>query len=321
MFIYNKDTQLNLIEYGIEIPLLGKRGRLVYEFIKNNFTEDKIIQYELNNCEKENLLLAHSEIFINRLLSNPVDDLLKTFELVNQDGSFNRYNPNIATKSLDILTQKILKQVSGTILTCEEAIKNNYAFHIGGGLHHAMTDTGRGFCLVNDIVIAARFMQKHHGLKNILIIDVDAHKGDGTAQITENDNTLTTLSIHMKNGWPLDSGDKESAWNIASNIDIPVLKTDDYISKLNDGLDKLMDYPSFDLCIVVQGSDPYEHDELESSGELNLSLDKMLERDKLVYNFLSSKNIPQAYVMSGGYGTKAHEPYIEFLKYLKGINF
>jgi acetoin utilization deacetylase AcuC-like enzyme len=317
MFIYNKDTQLNLIEYGIEIPLLGKRGRLVFEYIKKNFKNNQIIQQDIINCSKENLLLAHSPEFIESILSDPTLDLLKTFELIAEDGSYNRYNPSLAINTLDHLVQRILKQIGGTILTCEHALKSNFAFHIGGGLHHAMTDTGRGFCLVNDIVIAARFMQKKYNLNNILVIDVDAHKGDGTAQITKTDNSITTFSIHMKDNWPMDTGIPDDPWFIPSDVDIPVTNDDNYIKKLELGLKKLKDFPTPDLCIVVQGSDPYEHDELESSNQINLTLEKMLERDKLVYNHLKDRLIPQAYVMSGGYGLKAHEPYIEFLKFLK----
>ena len=317
LFIYNKDTQLNLIEYGIEIPLLGKRGALVFEFIKENFKEDLIIQKELENCSKENLLLAHSIKFVDRLFVDPEKDLLTAFELIAADGSFHRYNPNLATNTLNNLVQRILKQVSGTILTCVQALQGGFAFHLGGGLHHAMANTGRGFCLVNDLVIAARFLQKEYDLDNILIIDVDAHKGDGTAQITKNDDSITTLSIHMKDNWPMDTNNKSDPCFIPSDIDIAVGRDDNYLKELKLGLEKLKDFQKPDLCIVVQGSDPYEYDELESSNQINLSLNQMLERDKLVYKYLKGKMIPQAYVMAGGYGKRAHEPYIEFLKFIK----
>lgn len=320
MFIYNKDTQINLKEYGINIPLLGKRGRLVFEYIKDNFKNNQLIQNELIQCSKNNLLLAHSNEFVERLLSDPTKDLLQAFELINEDGSFNRYNPKEATNTLNNLVQRILKQVSGTILTCEQSLKYGFAFHIGGGLHHAMENTSRGFCLVNDIVIAAKFMQKHHGLKNVLVIDVDAHKGDGTAQMTKDDETITTFSLHMKSNWPLDTGSQSDPWFIPSDIDIPISRDDDYIKELTLGLNQLSDYPRPDLCIIVQGSDPYEKDELESSSEINLSLEQMLERDKIVYHYLKSTNTPQAYVMAGGYGKKAHEPYIKFIRYLKNFD-
>ena len=179
-----------------------------------------------------------------------------------------------------------------------------------------MKDRGRGFCLVNDIIIAARHMQKEHNLKNIWVIDVDAHKGDGTAAIAKDDPSIITLSAHMKNGWPLDMGDGSEDWHLPSDIDIPISPDENYLELLSSGLDKLKTFTKADLCIVIQGSDPYEKDELESSVLLKLTSDQMLERDKLVFNFLNDLGIPQAYVMAGGYGSCAHEPYIKFLKSL-----
>ena len=317
MFVFNKDTHLNLIDYGIEIPLLGQRGRLVLDFIKENFPKDKLFLDDLTAPTKEQLIFAHDKKFINRLYQDPTKDLMQAFELVAPNGSYHRYKPEGAKREVDDLFKRISHQVSGTILTCEFALKTMFAFHLGGGLHHAMKSGGRGFCLINDIVIAARQMQNEHSLKNIWVIDIDAHKGDGTAALTKDDTTITTLSIHMKEGWPMDMGDGSEDWFIPSDIDIPVSSNDNYNSKLEKGLTKLKNYPKADLCIVVAGSDPYEFDELESSELLKLSAEQMLERDMLVYNFLKDLNIPQAYVMAGGYGKRAHEPYINFLKQLK----
>ena len=316
MFIYNKDTQLNLIDYGIEIPLLGQRGRLVLEFIKDNFPAEKLYLDKLSNPTKEQLLFAHDQGFIERLYKDPTQDLMECFELVASDGSFHRYKPESATLEMEDLFKRISRQVSGTIKTCEFALKEGFAFHLGGGLHHAMKDRGRGFCLINDIIIAARHMQKEHNLKNIWVIDVDAHKGDGTATIAKDDPSIVTFSAHMKNGWPLDLGAGTEDWYTPSDIDVPVAPGEDYLNLLKEGLGKLKHFPKADLCIVVQGSDPYEKDELESANLLKLSSDQMLSRDKLVYDFLSSQNIPQAYVMAGGYGRWAHEPYINFLNSL-----
>lgn len=313
MFIFNKDTHLNLIDYGIEIPLLGQRGRLVLQFIKEQFPKDKLIQDELSIPSKKQLLYAHKEDFIDRLYKEPTLDLMETFELVDKDGSFNRYNPQIAKREIRDLFTRISKQVTGTIKTCEWALKNGFAFHLGGGLHHAMADRGRGFCLLNDIIIAARYMQKEHGLKDIWVIDVDAHKGDGTAALTKDDSSIKTFSIHMKEGWPMDMGDGSEDWFTPSDIDVPVSPKDDYNEKLENGLEKMKGFSKPDLCIIVQGSDPCELDELESSSLLKLTSEQVLERDMLVFNFLRELSIPQAYVMAGGYGKNAHRPYINFL--------
>lgn len=317
MFIYNKDTHLNLIEYGIEIPLLGQRGKLVLDFIKQELPKKILIEDPLKIPTQETLLLAHSNEFITRLFDSPTADIMEAFELIADDGSYHRYNPTLATKSIDDLRDRILRQVSGTIKTCEFALDTGFAFHLGGGLHHAIKDKGRGFCLVNDIVIASRFLQKNNQLKNVWVIDVDVHKGDGQAALTQNDKSITTLSIHMKSGWPLNEGNGSEDWYIPSDIDLPIGPQDNYLEHLASGLDQLRRSPKPDLCIIVQGSDPYEKDELESSSLVKLNIEQMLKRDMLVYNYLKDLDIPQAYVMAGGYGRWAHEPYINFLKKVK----
>ena len=177
--------------------------------------------------------------------------------------------------------------------------------------------------MVNDIVIAARWVQQHLGAGLIWIIDLDAHKGDGTAELTHSDATLKTLSIHMKEGWPLDSEKFDqhgllNPWFIESDVEIAIGRGEEnsYITQLQKGLlrlEKLSDQRP-DFAIIVQGSDPFEKDELPSTSFLKLSLEQMLQRDLLVYEFLKNRQITQAYLMAGGYGASAYQPYCEFLK-------
>jgi acetoin utilization deacetylase AcuC-like enzyme len=182
-----------------------------------------------------------------------------------------------------------------------------------------MTFSGRGFCLVNDIVIGIRKLQKQNLIKTSWVIDIDAHKGCGTAQITQNDDSIQTLSIHMGDSWPLNGprineNGEINPWFLPSDIDIPIFEGEEnqYLSKLEVGLSQLHGRP--DLAIVVCGSDPYEKDELPSTSKMNLSLSHLLERDLLVYNFLKKLNIPQCYLMSGGYGRESHKVYSQFLE-------
>jgi acetoin utilization deacetylase AcuC-like enzyme len=310
MFFYNNNYPHNLAQYGIEVPLLNTRVEKIKEIIDPQLIQDG------GEFNPELLSLVHNNDFIDSLLNHTEEELIKTFELKNPDGSYNRYNPDRAEFPLAKLLESIFAQTQGTIAASELALKNGFAFNLGGGQHHAMTFGGRGFCQVNDLVIAIRKLQKVRRITHAWVIDVDAHKGDGTAEITQNDDSITTLSIHMAKGWPLDEGSKSEPWFIPSTIDIPVLpeEADQYVSLLESGLKELdRDFPRADLVIVNQGSDPYEKDELPSTNPLNLTAEQMLERDLLVYNFLKERNIPQAYVISGGYGRFAHEPYIQFL--------
>lgn len=189
-------------------------------------------------------------------------------------------------------------------------------------MHHAMTFSGRGFCLVNDILIGLGKLINDKKIQSAWVIDVDVHKGDGTAEIVAMKPKLFSkvklLSIHMKEGWPLNSGSVRDPWFIPSHIDIGMDAFDDenYLNRLNEGLNKLFEFEKPDLCVVVNGADPYKEDVLESSKLINLSKSQMLERDQMIFNFLLKNKIPQAYLMAGGYGEKSHEIYEQFLEFV-----
>ncbi|OFZ73954.1 MAG: hypothetical protein A2451_08565 [Bdellovibrionales bacterium RIFOXYC2_FULL_39_8] len=185
-----------------------------------------------------------------------------------------------------------------------------------------MSSAPRGFCLVNDIVIAIRKMQQLKKVKTAWVVDVDAHKGDGTAQILKDDPSILTLSIHMANGWPLigdevDVNGNLHPWFIPSNIDIPIAAGEEhhYLSKLEDGLQRLKKISNLlpDLVVIVHGSDPYEHDALKSTEPLKLTIEQMKERDMLLYNFFEHLRLPQLYLMAGGYGADVWRIHAQFL--------
>ncbi len=295
-------------------------GRILKIVEYLNQRNHPIISDYLSSIElsRQDLARVHTEKYLNQLFGRK-DEIIKavaqTFELINPDGTYNRYTPESAEFSLEELVSKVLLQIKGTMAASLEALKCGESYYLGGGYHHAMSFGGRGFCMLNDIVITARWLQNLKLVKNIWIIDVDAHKGDGTAELTVGDESIRTLSIHMEKGWPLDSGSKEDPWFIPSDIEIGISIGEEktYLQKLEQGLlslEQLQKHP--DLAIIVQGSDPYEKDQLPSSGLLKLSQDEMLKRDLMVYNFLKERNIPQTYVMAGGYGDYAYEVYCKF---------
>ena len=142
------------------------------------------------------------------------------------------------------------------------------------------------------------------------------------APLTRGDDTITTLSIHMAHGWPLDGEKFDKAGNlnpsfIDSDIDIPMARGEDhlYVARLQEGLKKLESFPQPDLAVVVSGSDPYEKDELPSAADLKLSLEQIKDRDLLVYRFLKERGIPAAFLMAGGYGENSWRVYVQFLEW------
>ncbi|WP_127717020.1 histone deacetylase [Halobacteriovorax sp. HLS] len=314
MIIYNKKFDLNLKSYGISVPIHDDRASKTFAAL-GNIVETPI--EEISLLSKSDLLLAHSREFVDKLFDDRIiEEIYKCYELVDSEGNFNRYDPSSASKDLKELFETILLHASATSRACELATKKGFCFSLAGGMHHAMSSLGRGFCLINDIVIAARIFQNNNPSSKVSIIDIDAHKGCGSAQITEHDTSIETLSIHMQDGWPLDPQSGQGDWHIPSTIDIPIGLGEEnlYLSKLKEGLDRLS---HCELAIVVAGADPYEEDILESASGLKLSKEQMLERDLMVYNFLKERKIAQVWVMAGGYGPKTWEIYAQFLKSIR----
>jgi acetoin utilization deacetylase AcuC-like enzyme len=194
-------------------------------------------------------------------------------------------------------------------------------------MHHGHRDRGTGFCLVNDLVIAVRTLQAEARIRQAWIIDVDAHKGDGTASITAGDDSILTLSIHMAQGWPLDPETIKERGNdnpsqVPSDIDIAQEPGEDdrYLTRLSDGLERLKRMALKkngrlpDLVLVVDGADPYEKDELPSTSSMKLTLPQLLERDTHLDSFLTELHLPAAWLNAGGYGDSVWEVYAQFLE-------
>ncbi len=328
MILYDENLNEGLIEFGIQIPVLASRSVKAFEFLKlHKLLGPKIGQWHVPKIEeqitKEDLLRVHSREYVDKLYSAGLEvEIIRTFELIDEQGNFYRYNPDNATLPLTGLFERTLATVASTVQCCRTALNKNFCFAFRGGMHHAQYGYGAGFCPVNDIVIAIRKLQAENIIRTAWVIDVDAHKGDGTAALTRGDDTITTLSIHMARGWPLDGEKYDRAGNlnpsfIDSDIDIAMARGEGnlYVSRLREGLNKLDSFPRPDLAVVVSGVDPYEKDELPSTSDLKLSLKQMMQRDLLVYEFLKERRIPRAYLMAGGYGESSWQVYAQFLEW------
>ncbi len=270
---------------------------------------------------REDLERVHSPEYVARLFSDEVEQvLIEVYELIDENGNYYRYNPTNAKRPLGEMFERSLRPQAGSYQCCREALDRGFCFYLSGGGHHAHRDFGAGFCIINDIVIPLRKLQAEGRIRTAWVIDVDAHKGDGVAAITHGDDSIVTLSAHMASGWPLDlpkmlSDGTPNPVYTPSDIDIPIEhgEEEEYNTRLAEGLERLSSYPIPDIALVELGADPYEHDGLPSTALLQLSLEQMLERDLLIYEFLKARNIPSAYIMSGGYGDRSWEPYPPFL--------
>lgn len=331
MILFAHHLHPKFSEFGITVPIRDDRAERVQAYIQSEFSHAPFVPMrDLMALPHEDLSLAHDYDFVEMLGSEEGLEkaIADCYELGPSEEHAGYWDESKKQRPWSELLQSTLLQAAGTRKACAEAMRTGFCFFLGGGMHHAHSDRGKGFCLINDIVMSIRHWQREGAIKNAFVIDVDAHKGDGTAQITHADDTIHTLSIHMKNGWPLvgeryDKNGVEYPWYIPSEIDIEVGigEEDKYNSLLREGIEELLiRHERPDLVIVVDGADVFAGDALPSARLIKLTKRQCLERDKLIHHTFSTLGVPQAYTMAGGYGPEAWTIYAQFLHYLLKSN-
>ena len=193
----------------------------------------------------------------------------------------------------DKLIEREMIITNGTIRGAIKAIEQKISFNIAGGTHHSFSDRGEGFCLLNDQAVSAQNLIKNHNINKILIIDLDAHQGNGTASIFESNDKVYTFSMHGAKNYPFKKQ--------KSDLDIPLDdNTDDelYLNILMKTLPVLINKVKPNFIFYLSGVDIMKSDKL---GRLSLSIDGCRERDKIVFLNCKKNNIPVQCSMGGGY--------------------
>ncbi|MEJ6791312.1 MAG: histone deacetylase [Lacinutrix sp.] len=193
----------------------------------------------------------------------------------------------------EVLIEREITIADGTIKASEYALKYGIAMNIAGGTHHAYTNRGEAFCMLNDQAIGARYLQNKGLAKQILIVDLDVHQGNGTAEIFKNDVSVFTFSMHGKHNYPFK---KEQ-----SNLDIELennVGDAEYLSILKGILPKLIKEQQPDFIYYLCGVDVIATDKL---GKLGLSVDGCKARDQFILQTCKNNNIPVMCSMGGGY--------------------
>lgn len=206
-------------------------------------------------------------------------------------------SPKMARKIGFPLSEELVEReriiADGTIKGCEYALKNGIAMNIAGGTHHAYSDHGEAFCMLNDQAIGARYLLNKGLAKKILIVDLDVHQGNGTAEIFQNNESVFTFSMHGASNYPFK---KEE-----SDLDIALPKgTNDetYLSILKKELPRLIENIQPDFIFYLCGVDILESDKL---GTLGLTLEGCKKRDEFVLSTCHRLKIPVQCSMGGGY--------------------
>lgn len=259
-------------------------GQLLHE---GTITTENIAEPAV--CEDKWVLLTHTEGYLKRLKNQELSD---------------REQRQIGFPQSPRLTERELVITQGTINCCHAALQSGIALNIAGGTHHAFSDRGEGFCLLNDFAVAANYMLHHRLAKKILIIDLDVHQGNGTAKIFEREDRVFTFSMHGEHNYPFK---KER-----SDLDIALKDNtgdDEYLLLLEQTLDMLLPQVNPDLAFFLSGVDILETDKF---GKLRVTLNGCRRRDEIVFSRLKSMHIPCVVAMGGGYSadikiiTEAH---------------
>jgi acetoin utilization deacetylase AcuC-like enzyme len=225
----------------------------------------------------EDLLLVHTEDYITRLRSGELT--AKEIRKLGLPWS-------------ESLVRRSFHAISGTINAAKDCLTSGIASNLAGGTHHAYPDRGEGFCVLNDIAVAIRVLQRDGLARRFLIVDLDVHQGDGTAFIFRDDADVFTFSMHGAKNYPL--------FKQASSLDIELAdKTADeeYLETLEHALSRVILHDP-DVIFYLAGADPYEKDKL---GRLGLSIDGLRRRDEMVLRFARDRGVPIVTAMSGGY--------------------
>jgi acetoin utilization deacetylase AcuC-like enzyme len=220
----------------------------------------------------------------------------------------------------------------GSILAARQALADRVAFNIGGGFHHAFPDHGEGFCVIHDVAVAIRRLQRDDKIRTAMTVDCDVHQGNGTAAIFAGTRTASallpsagastldspalgsalpgkirgahagdvfTISLHQHNNYPL--------WKPPSSIDVDLpdgVEDDDYLAWLDNALSSGLRQFEPDLICYLAGADPYRQDQL---GGLALTIDGLKRRDELVFRVARARNIPVMVTYAGGYAQNVED--------------
>ncbi|HSG08834.1 MAG TPA: histone deacetylase [Longimicrobiales bacterium] len=181
----------------------------------------------------------------------------------------------------------------GTVLAGRLALRDGVAVHLGGGFHHAFADHGEGFCLLNDVAVAAKALLEEGLVERVLVVDLDVHQGNGTADIFRGDGRVFTFSMHQQNNYPLDKA--------ASDLDVGLPDgTGDasYLALLEANLARVVELHRPELAFYLAGADPFREDQL---GGLALTPEGLRARDAYVLASLREAGCAVAVTLAGGY--------------------
>ncbi len=268
--------------YAHPLPEGHRFPMLKYELIPQQLLHEGSISsdnlFSPSSCKESIVLLTHDKAYLQKLIQQTLT------------ASEQR---KIGFPQSPELTKRELMITQGTIDCCYAAMEHGVALNVAGGTHHAFRERGEGFCLLNDMAVAANYLLSKNLSKKILIIDLDVHQGNGTAKLFENEERVFTFSMHGEHNYPFH---KE-----VSDLDIPLKDGTDsetYLNLLSINLPGLIKTFQPDFAFYLSGVDILDTDKF---GKLKVTPEACKQRDTFVFNLLKKENIPVTVAMGGGY--------------------
>ncbi len=213
-----------------------------------------------------------------------------------------RWTPRTASSEMALtpgIYRAFVLGAGGSVAAARLALeRGGPAMNVGGGLHHAFPDHAEGFCYINDVALAVRAMLHEGRVERVAVIDCDLHQGNGTAAIFARDANVFTFSIHEEHLYPVKQ---------KSDLDVglPSFAGDDvYLAPLRKYVPSILDEHRPELVTYVAGADPYAGDQL---GTLQLTLEGLVERDRVVLGSCRERGIPAAILLAGGYAARTED--------------
>ncbi len=253
---------------------INKFGKLANYLLEKRIVESFYIPYP---CSDETLKRAHSENYIKHVKNRTLDE--KSIK-------------KIGFPLIESVVKRSLIATGGTVLAAKLAINYGLACNTAGGSHHANFEGGAGYCVFNDVAVAAKYLLERGLAGKILILDLDVHQGNGNSDIFKENKNVFTFSMHSKSNYPAKKSRSDLDVELEDNTE-----DKDYLKILKFYLKQLNDL-NFDFVFYIAGVDIHYNDRL---GKLKISDEGVKERDEIVTENFFSKGIPLCGVLGGGY--------------------
>ncbi|MDC3054060.1 histone deacetylase [bacterium] len=250
-----------------------------FSYLANYLLQNKVVKnfHVPKECSIKTLSTSHSLEYINHIKNKTLDKKSET---------------KIGFPINNSVVKRSFLATGGTVLASKLALDYKLACNTAGGSHHASYDYGAGYCVFNDVAVAANYLKYKKQIKNILILDLDVHQGNGNSEIFKNDKNIFTFSMHCKSNYP--------AKKSKSDLDIELddrLEDEEYLKILKKNI-VYLNKIRFDFVFYIAGVDVHRDDKL---GKLMLTDDGINKRDRIVIQNFFSKKIPLCGVLGGGY--------------------